>query len=288
MSNRHLARTVVLQTLFQWDFNGKKEEFREILKHNFREFAPGLDDDGFSQNLLEGIFEKLKEIDKLISQNAPEWPIEQITILDRNVLRIGIYELKFSKEIPPKVAINEAIELAKSFSSESSGKFVNGVLGTIYKEMEEKGEKKELEISPIPKEVCAGGVIFYRDNNQYKFVVILDAYGRWTLPKGHVEKDEQVEETAIREIEEETGLKDLKLLEKIGETEYEVHQPQTQPFLKKVHFFLFETNYQDLVLPATAEVKDAKWLKATDALNLINYENIKVIFETALRKLHLI
>jgi len=288
MSNRHLARTIVLQALFQWDFNGKKERIEEILKRNLNEFAPGLDDSGFSENLLEGIIKNFKKIDHLITKNAPQWPLEQITILDRNVLRIGIYELKFSQEIPPKVAINEAIELAKSFSSDSSGKFVNGVLGTIYKEMEEKGEKKELEVSPIPKEVCAGGIIYCQIDNRYKFVVILDAYGKWTLPKGHVEKDEQIEETALREIEEETGIKNLKLVEKIGETEYEIHQPQHPPFLKRVYFFLFETTYQPLALPQLAEVKDVKWLEAEEALAIISYDNVKVIFETALKKLKLV
>lgn len=140
MSSRHLARTVVLQTLFQWDFVGKQGELLELLNKNLPEFAPGLSDEGFGDRLAQGLIKHLSEIDEIIHRLAPEWPVDQITGIDRNVLRIGVYELKFGKEIPPKVAINEAIELAKAFGSDASSKFINGVLGSLYKEMEAAGE----------------------------------------------------------------------------------------------------------------------------------------------------
>lgn len=144
MANRHLSRTLAMQTLYEWDFNGAQEKkLDQQLKHNIAEFAPNFDDQNFAQTLVEGVLKNQKEIDALISKYATEWPIEQITIVDRNILRIGIYELKFTDDIPSKVAINEAIEVAKTYGGESSGKFVNGVLGAIYKEMEEKGEIKE-------------------------------------------------------------------------------------------------------------------------------------------------
>src|SRR3989338_8813623 len=144
MSNRHLARTIALQTLYQWDFNGKKEtDLGSVVKKNLREFAPQFDDKGFIQRLVDGVLRQRQEIDDLITEYAPEWPLDQITMVDRNVLRIGIYEMKYDNDIPEKVAINEAIELAKAFGGESSGKFVNGVLGTIYKEM--------LKNAPEPK-----------------------------------------------------------------------------------------------------------------------------------------
>lgn len=136
MSNRHLARTIVLQTLYQWDFNGRKQsDLTGIIKKNLQEFAPQFDDKGFIEGLVNGVLKNQLEIDALIIRYAPEWPIDQITMVDRNVLRIGIYEMRYDQDIPEKVAINEAIELAKTFGGESSGKFVNGVLGTIYKEM---------------------------------------------------------------------------------------------------------------------------------------------------------
>lgn len=145
MSNRHLCRSVAMQSLYEWDFsrNGKLENaeeipvsFKKIIDYNIKEFAFGLSETSFIFDLLKGVLKNLKEIDKLIEKYAPEWPLEQITLVDRNVLRLGIYELIFgeSTEVPPKVAINEAIELAKTFGGLSSGKFINGVLGTIYKE----------------------------------------------------------------------------------------------------------------------------------------------------------
>jgi N utilization substance protein B len=146
MSNRHLARTIALQVLYQWDFNGLNLELlEETIETNIKEFAPQFDDNGFIKNLINGVIKNQPEIDKLITTNAPEWPLDQITMVDRNVLRIGIHEMKFDPDIPEKVAINEAIELAKAFGGESSGKFVNGVLGTIYKEMVQNNEVKNLE-----------------------------------------------------------------------------------------------------------------------------------------------
>ena len=140
MANRHLQRSVVMQTLFEWDFNGQpKDRIKEILQHNLKEFALGSKEIDFAERLVEGVLEKQADIDKLIIQCAPEWPLDQITAVDRNILRLGIYELMFGnyEEVPPKVAINEAIELAKSFGGANSAKFVNGVLGTIYREMGE-------------------------------------------------------------------------------------------------------------------------------------------------------
>lgn len=139
MANRHLSRSIALQSLFEWDFRGKKLSLKDIIKHNLAEFAPGMEDDNFIYDLVFGVEKNLTEIDKLIVASAPDWPLEQITNVDRNVLRLGIYELQLAKaeDVPPKVAINEAIELAKTFGGASSGKFVNGVLGTIYKTMGE-------------------------------------------------------------------------------------------------------------------------------------------------------
>ncbi len=146
MSARHLTRRIVLQTLYEWDFSGKNKSCADILDKNFHEFGSGLDEDDFAESLLRGVLNNLEELNQIISTAAPQWPLEKTTIVDRNVLRIGLFELIYSddQEVPPKVAINEAIELAKEFGGESSGKFVNGVLGTVYKEMQqEDGEDIE-------------------------------------------------------------------------------------------------------------------------------------------------
>ncbi len=144
MANRHLARTVALQALYQWDFKGMpKERLKSIGQNLLKEFSLDPENNDFVFELIEGVEKNLRAVDALITKYAPEWPIEKITIVDRNVLRLGLYELKFSGGVPARVAINEAIELAKTFGSESSGKFVNGVLGAIYKDMVASGEIKE-------------------------------------------------------------------------------------------------------------------------------------------------
>lgn len=151
MSNRHLARTIAMQSLFCWDFNGKQEQrIEDIIKNNFSNFAPRFNDDGFVTSLITGVVENLEEIDKYIIKYATEWPLDQITTVDRNILRIGVYELAINEEVPPKVAIDEAIEIAKTFGGESSGKFVNGVLGAIYRE--KFGEKKDSREKATPVE----------------------------------------------------------------------------------------------------------------------------------------
>ena len=147
MSNRHLARTIVMQILFTWDFNDKnpKTDFDELIRINFENFAPGFDDHGFVKNKIKGIMDNLEKIDAFIIKYATDWPLEQITIIDRNILRIGAYELLFETDIPPKVAINEAIEIAKAFGGESSGKFVNGVLGAMYKNEMGSADENKIE-----------------------------------------------------------------------------------------------------------------------------------------------
>jgi N utilization substance protein B len=129
-----------MQSLYEWDFYEKKPDLKEIVERNIKEFGPGLKDTNFVWQLIDGVLDHLKEIDKIIEKAAPERPLDQIGIIERNVLRIGIFELLYAEreEVPPKVAINEAIELAKSFGGENSGKFVNGVLGTVFKQLETK------------------------------------------------------------------------------------------------------------------------------------------------------
>jgi len=144
MSSRHFLRSVAMQCLYDWDFNGKKKDsLVRVTSENIKNFFPQIEESkeevSFVKNLVKGVFEKIEIIDPIIEKCAPEWPLDQITMVDRNILRLGIYELMFGdyEQVPPKVAINEAIELGKTFGGESSGRFVNGVLGTVYREMGE-------------------------------------------------------------------------------------------------------------------------------------------------------
>ena len=129
-----------MQTLYEWDFWNMQKDIRQILQKNIEEFAPGVSDLNFIYELVDGILSNIDKINQTIEKYAPEWPLAQITVVDRNVLRIGVYELLFGdkENVPPKVAINEAIELAKTFGGDSSGKFINGVLGAVFKDISEQ------------------------------------------------------------------------------------------------------------------------------------------------------
>ena len=162
MSARQVGRSIVLQSLYEWDFHSRNTELSEYVERDLKEFAPELDEADFVRALANGVVAKIGEVDEIIKKAAPEWPIEQIAMIDRNILRIGLYELLFSnrEEVPPRVAINEAIELAKAYGGLNSGRFVNGVLGTVYRELGEpdkedkprkEGEDSELESPPAGK-----------------------------------------------------------------------------------------------------------------------------------------
>lgn len=144
MATRHLCRSIALQSLYEWDFYDHKHDLTEIVERNLKEFGPGIDEPEFVWRIVKGVIEKFNDLNEIIGKTAPEWPINQISPIDRNVLRIGLYELLFADpaEVPPKVAINEAIEMAKNFGGPNSPKFVNGVLGTIYREKMENEKEK--------------------------------------------------------------------------------------------------------------------------------------------------
>ncbi|MBI5786944.1 MAG: transcription antitermination factor NusB [Candidatus Niyogibacteria bacterium] len=294
MANRHLSRSIVMQTLFEWDFNGGDDsKIDEILKRNLEEFAPGLSDDGFSEKLVKAVLKKRKELDKIIEKAAPEWPLAQIAVVDRNVLRIGLFELLFGdrEEVPPKVAINESIELAKTFGGDSSGRFVNGVLGTVYREIGEPGKdegskkKKIKDPSKLPQEDLGGAVVYRREKGKLFFALVHDVFGYWTLSKGHLEQGEDVKEGTLRELKEELGLKSMTLMEEIGVNEYIASDPQKGPVRRRVTYFLAETPDQKLVLGPSGGLDDARWFGAEELDSLKIYEDIRPLIKKAADKL---
>lgn len=289
MSNRHLARTLALQTLFEWDFHGMPMgKLDDILEYNFKEFAPDFDDQGFTKNILYGVIEHLAEIDDLIVKYAPEWPLDQITGVDRNVLRLGIFELKYTPDIPPKVAINESIELAKSFGGDSSGKFINGVLGSIYKVMQNKGEKQGMDQPTLgERQYSAGGVVWHRFGPEsIKIALILDGHGKWTFSKGRIKEQEEPEQAVKREIGEELGLKDLVVGKKVGELELIVREPNIQPYPKTVYMYEIEAK-DNILSPAqnVGEMKDAKWYEIDEVENVLGYDQAREIWNKVKEKL---
>lgn len=145
MATRHLIRSVILQSLYEWDFYSHNRSLPDILERNLEEFAPGIDEPEFAWKILERLVKNLNTIDQLIVKAAPDWPLERIANVDRNILRIGLSELLYAdpNEVPSKVAINEAIELAKGYGGPNSARFVNGVMGTVYREVVSKTGKEE-------------------------------------------------------------------------------------------------------------------------------------------------
>src|SRR3989338_4231901 len=292
MANRHLARSVAMQSLFQWDFNGRKdEEIEKVLEANLKEFAPGLDDRQFVKELVEGVLKNRDRIDSIIEKAAPEWPLEQVAMVDRNVLRIGLYELLFGsrKEVPPKVAINEAIELAKTFGSESSGRFVNGVLGTVYREIGETGrdetskKKATLEdLENLPVEANAGGIVYRKEGKNLQFALVHDVFGYWTLSKGSPLENEEATGAAERKVKEELGIKSAKVIEKLGQNEYIAKDPEKGQVRRKVDYFLLETEDRDLNLEPSGGLDDAKWFKVDELKDIKTYPDIKPLFSKAL------
>jgi transcription antitermination protein NusB len=301
MSNRHLSRSIVLQTLFEIDFNGilggknNNKDIDIVLARNTEEFAPGMGDFSFVKNLLHSIIEKRDDIDTIIEKAAPEWPIDKISIIDRNILRIGLFELLFAdrKEVPAKVAINEAIELAKTFGGDASSKFVNGVLGAVYREIGEPGkdevskaEKKkkfnEVPYEKMPIEKLGGAVVYARDGSDVYLALVHDVFGHWTLSKGRISEDEDSKDGATREVKEELGL-EVKVTQKLGENEYIATDPEEGKKRKQVVYYLAESKFEDIKLEEEkGGLDDAKWFKLADILELNFYDDILPIVTKAI------
>ena len=267
MANRHLARSIVLQTLFEWDTthaapaggqaHASDAEAGEILERNVAEFGGNDVDQPFMGNLLSGVLAKKSDIDLVIEKAAPEWPLARIAPVDRNILRLGLYELLFAdrSQVPAKVAINEAIELAKTFGGDSSGRFVNGVLGAIYKELGEPGKdeqgSKKAKREELPLEKMGGAIVYAKHDGQYYLALVHDVFGRWTLSKGHIETDASFEQGVARVIKEELGLT-AKVESQVGENEYVASHPEKGKVKKHVWFFLASAPFEPLVLKRSA------------------------------------
>lgn len=154
-SNRHLGRIIVLESLYEFDFRSRVKDksvnLEEIVARNMERYASKIGDKDFVYKLATGVERLSTQLDAVIAPAAPEWPLDQISIIDRDIMRMALFELtELAGDVPPKVAINEAVELAKSFGSENSSRFVNGVLGTIYRQMTEGSNEQKQTSNPTP------------------------------------------------------------------------------------------------------------------------------------------
>ena len=232
-------------------------------------------------------------LDLVIAKAAPEWPIDRISPVDRNILRLGLYELLFAdrKEVPAKVAINEAIELAKQFGGENSSRFVNGVLGAVYKEIGEPGKdetgkrpKKDIPYDQMPIQRLSGAVVYCEHEETLYLALVHDIFGHWTLSKGKIEEGETVEAGAIREIKEEMGV-EVVIEGELGKNEYIASHPELGKVRKQVNYFLAKGTYVELELENKGGLDDAKWFKVAEILELNFYEDILPIVTKAITML---
>lgn len=293
MANRHLARSVVLQTLFEWDTaHIEAAQVDAVLARNIEEFGGDATDRPFMETLLTGVIAKQKDLDLVIEKAAPDWPIDRIAPVDRNILRIGLYELLFADraQVPAKVAINEAIELAKVFGGDSSGRFVNGVLGAVYKEMgepgkDETGKKDKVKRESLPIEHLGGAIVYAEHDGQYYLALVHDVFGHWTLSKGRLPEGEDIPTATARKIEEEIGLP-VEIEEKVGENEYVASHPERGKYRKHVTYFLARGTFEPLKLAdGKGGLDDVRWFRLTDILDLNFYDDMLPIVTAAVQSL---
>ena len=291
MSNRHLARSVVLQVLFERDQSAGTKSLDESigrLSEYAKEFGARESDMPFMTELLHTAIAKQREIDEVIVKAAPEWPLDKIAAIDRNILRVGLTELLFADRahVPAKVAINEAIELAKSFGGASSSRFVNGVLGAVYIELGEPGKdegtarkKAGAQGSKMPTEHLAGAVVYARHEGETYLAFVHDIFGHWTISKGKIEGGEDVPAGAIREIKEEMGL-DMKIVQELGVNEYIANDSKIEggKKRKRVTYFLAEAPFSELRLGPSGGLDDAQWFPLSSVGDLNFYDDtLKII-----------
>lgn len=286
-SSRRDARIVIVQTLFESDFHGREPDgvhMVETFNAVAREHNPALVDNDFALKVLRGVASKYHEINSIIEKAAPDWPLDKIGSVDRNILRLGVFELLFGKEleVPGRVALNEAIEITKMFLGDGARRFVNGVLGSIYTEVKDPAEDEF-----VPKKMrhkkSVGGVIFRTDEaDRVWFAFVHDVFGKWTLSKGGLEEGEPLESGLKRVIKEEINV-DIETLEKIGSNAYKAHPPDG-PVLKEVTYLLAKTNDDALKLKETEGLDEAKWFSFEDAKKLTFYPDLKQIILDGMMK----
>lgn len=283
-----------MQSLFEWDFAACDDsQIEEIIHKNIEEFGPGITDSSFVFSLVQNVLKNKETIDGIITKAAPDWPLAQISVVDRNVLRLGLAELLYSnkQEVPAKVAINEAIELAKTFGGETSGKFVNGVLGTVYKEMGEPGKdevskkkKKQEEVDPetLPLEKKGGAVVYAIEDNDAYLALVHDVFGYWTLAKGTLEEGVDEKTGVMLKVKEEIGIP-VEIEDVLGTNEYIASTPDRGKVRRRVSYFLAKATKQELILKETGGLDDVRWFPLAELSELTMYDDIVGIVTKALK-----
>lgn len=286
MANRQRERNVLLQALYEWDMRGydnqavlsyleyTAEHFNDLEKKEYESL----------QEPLQETVKKRAILDDIIEKAAPSWPLDKISVTDRNVLRLGLVELLFGdrNEVPPKVAINEAIELAKRYGGPKSGRFVNGVIGAVYREIGEPG--KDDQGSPTMADVAyndmpieqKGAAVVYSidDSGVIRIGMVHDVFGYWTLSKGGIADGEDKETGTIRKIKEETNW-DVTIIAHLGENEYIAYPPEKGPTRKQVDYYLAKSEYTVPTLGNdSGGLNDVRWFNLDEIADLTMYEDV--------------
>ncbi|MCA9352726.1 transcription antitermination factor NusB [Patescibacteria group bacterium] len=286
MANRQLFRTILLQTLYEWDMRGYRNDMiPSYLEYVLQSFNDGAQD-AMSElsGILEEVAKKRNVIDEIIEKAAPDWPLDKIALTDRNVLRLGLYELLFGDHdsVPPKVAINEAVELAKRFGGPKSNKFVNGILGAVYREIGEPGKDQitkpkipEVDYEDMPVDQKGSAVIYSVDEQGIvRIGMVHDVFGYWTLSKGTIEEGEDVRQGTVRVIKEKTNWF-ITLKEELGNNEYIAYHPERGPVRKNVVYFLAESAYtQPQLEEDPGGIDDIRWFELDEITDLNMYEDV--------------
>lgn len=286
MAHRHLFRSIVLQTLFEWDIHGyPNEAIPHYLAYNIASFSNTPEEDTEAmQELLQNIAKKRTVLDDIITNAAPDWPLEKMTIIDRNILRLGLYELLFGDQeaVPPKVAINEAVELGKRFGGSKSNKFINGVIGAVYREIGEPG-KDEVTKKPIadipyeemPVDEKGGAVIYSIDSlGTIRIGMVHDVFGYWTLSKGTLEEGEDAKEGTARVVKQKTAW-NIEIKDLLGENEYIAYHPERGPVRKHVRYFLAQSDFTEPKLEEDpGGIDNIKWFELDEISELNIYDDV--------------
>ena len=293
MSQRHISRQIALQTMYELDVRGimtiDREELREVINRNIEEMSPDHKDNEYLYHLMEMISSRLNILDDIIVKAAPEWPIDKISYIDRNILRIGLAELLFAdrNDVPPKVAIDQAIELSKAFGGENSGKFINGVLGHIYKELGEPD--KEGATKKRSKEENLVGVILYSKHEGHIYVgLVHDLFKHWTICKSHMTEGETAEQSVARVVKKEFGVDNAQMINKISEGQYIANHPEKGRIIKHVTYYLAETAYVTPHVENGGGLDDAAWWRIEDIGGLKIYKEVYKVISTSISTINTI
>ena len=296
MSRRHQSRELILKTLYNLDVLDDLKPYTDINyvidtmnKIRVIDSVDSKDDLDYSKKILSAIIDRINTINDILTKAAPEWPLDKINIIDRNILRIGIYEIIFANDegTPPKVAINEAIELAKEYSGQKSFSFVNGVMGTIYKEIFNNKELEQNQQKENKKEISFIECVPYSlDKNMLYLGFILDKNKKWCFPKSEEDKNKNIEENILNILNNKFDvIERINEYTKLTNKSITLSKREGEKIKENTTFYLIKMDYKIINSPNTDKSISAKWIKSNEIEKLNKQNDIEDIINKTLEKL---